>query len=38
MSELTQAELAEELGVWPATTKGWTWTWQRSAATPTSGA
>lgn len=30
MSELTKAELARELGLWPPTTKGWTWTWQRS--------
>jgi hypothetical protein len=29
MTELTQAELAKELGFWPATAKGWTWTWQR---------
>jgi hypothetical protein len=29
MTELTQAELAKELGFWPATTKGWAWTWQR---------
>jgi hypothetical protein len=25
MTELTQAELAKELGFWPATAKGWTW-------------
>jgi hypothetical protein len=29
MTELTQVELAKELGFWPATSKGWTWTWQR---------
>jgi hypothetical protein len=29
MTELTRAELAKELGFWPATTKGWTWAWQR---------
>jgi hypothetical protein len=29
MTELTQAELAEELGLWPATTRAWTWAWQR---------
>jgi hypothetical protein len=29
MTELTQAELAKELGFWPATARGWTWTWQR---------
>ena len=29
MTELTQAALAKELGVWPATAKGWTWEWQR---------
>ena len=29
MTELTQAALAKELGVWPATVKGWTWEWQR---------
>jgi hypothetical protein len=29
MTELTQAELAKELGFWPATAKGWTRTWQR---------
>ena len=29
MTELTQAELSKELGFWPATAKGWTWTWQR---------
>ncbi len=29
MAELTLAELAKELGFWPATAKGWTWTWQR---------
>src|SRR5271165_1615950 len=29
MTELTQAELAKELGFWPATAKGWTWSWQR---------
>ena len=29
MTELTQAELAKQLGFWPATTKGWAWTWQR---------
>ncbi len=29
MTELTQAELGKELGFWPATAKGWTWTWQR---------
>jgi hypothetical protein len=29
MTELTQAELAKELGFWPAAAKGWTWTWQR---------
>ena len=28
MTELTQAELAKELGFWPATAKGWTWAWQ----------
>jgi hypothetical protein len=27
--ELTQATLAKELGYWPATAKGWAWTWQR---------
>jgi len=25
MTELTRAELAKELGFWPATAKGWTW-------------
>ena len=25
MTELTQAELAKELGFWPATAKGWSW-------------
>ena len=29
MTELTQTELANQLGFWPATAKGWTWTWQR---------
>ena len=29
MTELTQAELGKELGFWPATAKGWMWTWQR---------
>ncbi len=29
MAELTQAELVKELGFWPATARGWTWTWQR---------
>jgi hypothetical protein len=29
MTELTQAELVKELGFWPATAKGWMWTWQR---------
>ena len=29
MSELTQDELAKELGYCPATAKGWAWTWQR---------
>lgn len=29
ISELTQAELAKDLGFWPATAKGWTRTWQR---------
>jgi hypothetical protein len=29
MTELTPAALAKELGFWPATAKGWTWTWQR---------
>jgi hypothetical protein len=29
MTELTRAELAKELGFWPARAKGWTWTWQR---------
>jgi hypothetical protein len=29
MTELTRAALAKELGVWPATAKGWTWEWQR---------
>ena len=29
MTELTQAALGKELGFWPATPKGWTWTWQR---------
>jgi hypothetical protein len=29
MTELTLAALAKELGFWPATAKGWTWTWQR---------
>jgi hypothetical protein len=29
MTELTQAELANELGYWSATATGWTWTWQR---------
>ena len=29
MTELTQSELAKELGFWPATAKGWTWTSQR---------
>ena len=29
MTELTRAELAKELGFWPATAKGWTWGWHR---------
>jgi hypothetical protein len=29
MTELTEAELAKELGFWPATARGWNWTWQR---------
>ena len=29
MAKLTQAELAKELGFWPATAKGWSWEWQR---------
>ena len=29
MTELTQAALAMELGFWPATAKGWNWTWQQ---------
>jgi hypothetical protein len=29
MTELTQAELAKELGFWPATAKGWMWALQR---------
>ena len=29
MTELTQAQLAKELGFWPTTAQGWTWTWQR---------
>lgn len=29
MTELTQPELAKELGFWPATANGWTRTWQR---------
>ena len=29
MTELTRAELAKELGFWPPTAKGWTWTGQR---------
>jgi hypothetical protein len=29
MTELTQAELAKELGLWPATAKGYAWAWQR---------
>jgi len=29
MTESTQAALANELGFWPATAKGWTRTWQR---------
>jgi hypothetical protein len=29
MTELTQAELTKELGFWPPTAKGWTWTLQR---------
>jgi hypothetical protein len=29
MAELTEAELAQELGFWPATVRGWAWTWQR---------
>jgi hypothetical protein len=29
MTELTRAALAKELGLWLATAKGWTWTWQR---------
>jgi hypothetical protein len=29
MTELTQAALAKELGFWPATARGWTWTRQR---------
>ena len=28
-TELRQAELAKELGFWPATAKGWSWEWQR---------
>jgi hypothetical protein len=29
MTELALAEVAKELGFWPASVKGWTWTWQR---------
>ena len=29
MAELTQSELAKELGFWPATAKGWMWALQR---------
>lgn len=29
MTELKQAEFAEELGTGPAAARGWTWTWQR---------
>jgi hypothetical protein len=29
MNELTQAELAEGLGFWPAKARGWTWGWLR---------
>ena len=29
MTEVTQDELAKELGFLPATAKGWRWTWQR---------
>jgi hypothetical protein len=35
MTELTQAELAKDLGFRPATAKGWTWTWQRHVAATT---
>lgn len=30
MTQLTDATLAKGLGYWHGTTKGWTWTWQRS--------
>jgi hypothetical protein len=29
MTQSAQAALSKELGFWPATAKGWTWTWQR---------
>jgi len=29
MTELTQAQLAKEPGLWPTTAKGWAWTMQR---------
>jgi len=29
MTELALAEVAKELGFWPASAKGWMWTWQR---------
>ncbi len=29
MTELTPVALAKKLGPWPATARGWTWTWQR---------
>jgi hypothetical protein len=29
VAELTEAELAQGVSFWPATAKGWTWTWQR---------
>jgi hypothetical protein len=29
VSELSRAELAKELGSWPATARGWAWGWRR---------
>jgi hypothetical protein len=29
MTELTRAELAKELGFWPATAKGWAWAYHQ---------
>lgn len=30
VTQLSKAELAMQLGFWPATAKGWAWTFQRS--------